>query len=386
MNKLRELFLLDPDVVFLNHGSFGACPRPVIEAYQSWQIELERQPVAFIQRRLKELMVEARRELASYVGADLDEVVYVTNATTGINIVARSLALDAGDEVISTDHEYGSMMRAWELVCEKAAAKLIQRPIIMPISTTEQVVESVLSGVNSRTKVLFISHITSPSALIFPVGELISTARVLGIITVIDGAHAAGQVPLDLHGLGADFYVGNCHKWMMAPKGSGFLFARNDMQHLLEPLIGGRSRTKGDLSTLAAEHQYQGTRDYSAFLSVPAAIRFMAEHDWPKVRRNCHELIRYARNEISRLTKLPLATPDSQGWFSQMGALPIPDCDARALKQRLYDEFSIEIPITGWHDHRYVRVSVQGYTTKSDIDKLIEGLTTLLPQVATPKG
>ena len=383
MTKLRDLFLLDPNVVFLNHGSFGACPRLVFDEYQFWQLELERQPVDFIQRRLKNLMLDAREALASYLGADIDEVVYITNATMGINIVARSLTIRAGDEVLTTDHEYGSMNRVWELVCQRQGARYVRSTVGMPAESSGQVVDAIWAGVTNRTKVLFISHITSPSALIFPIEELIKRSREAGIITVIDGAHAAGQLQLNLSQLGADFYVGNCHKWMMAPKGSGFLFARKDMQQMLEPLVGGKSAREDNAPRLPAEHQYQGTRDYAAFLSVPAAVRFMAEHDWTRVRQRCHELLRYARQEVSALTGLQPATPDSPDWFSQMGGLRISPCDGRELKRRLLDEYSIEIPITGWRDQRYVRLSVQGYTTQSDIDRLIEGLATLIPQVAT---
>ena len=381
MNNLRSLFLLDPNVVFLNHGSFGACPRPVFETYQRWQRELELQPVGFIQGRLKDLMIEARQALAEYIGAHLDEVVYVTNASFGVNIVAKSLVLQPGDEVLTTDHEYGSMNRVWEHVCERQGARYIYRTVTMPITSTERVIDEIWNGVTERTKVLFLSHITSPSAIIFPVAELINRAKKAGIITVIDGAHASGQIDLNMHDLAADFYVGNCHKWMMAPKGSGFLFARENAQHLLEPLIGGRSSRDTDTPLLPAEHQYQGTRDCSAFLSVPAAIRFMKENDWPRVRDDCHGLLRYARGRVCELTELPPPTPDEPRWFRQMGGLPIPACDGRLLKSRLKEDYSIEIPIVGWKDQRYVRLSVQGYTTRDDVDTLINGIKELLPQV-----
>lgn len=265
--------------------------------------------------------------LARFVGADADDLVYVTNATTALNIVARSLALAPGDEVLSTDHEYGAMNRTWELVCQRRGAHYINRTVPLPILSAEQVVDAVWSGVTDRTRVLFLSHLTSSTALIMPVEELIRRAREAGIMTVVDGAHAAGQVPLNLSGLGADFTCGNCHKWMMAPKGCGFLHARREMQHLLEPLVGGRMGEKAEGSRLIGEHQYQGTRDVAAFLSVPAAVQFMQEHDWPRVRQECHELLRQAKRAVFETTGLPPVTPDGPQWFSQMGVLPIPPCD-----------------------------------------------------------
>ena len=380
---LRPLFLLRPEVVFLNHGSFGACPRPVFEAYQRWQLELERQPVEFLQRRLNDLLQEARSQLAAYLNVDAEDLVFVTNVSMGLNIVARSLALEPGDEVLSTDHEYGSLNRAWEWVCSKSGAHYIRRPIPLPITSTEEVVDAVWSGVTDRTRVLYCSHITSPTALTLPVAELIQKARAAGITTVIDGAHAAGQIPLDLTALGADFYSANCHKWMMAPKGVGFLHARREMHDRLEPLVGGRVGELRNRSRLIAEHQYQGTRDPASFITIPEAIRFMEENDWPKVRERCHQLARYAREKISQLTGLPPVIPDSPQWFSQMALLPIPSCDGATLKRRLLDEYGVELPTTRHGDQQFLRISVQGYNSQKDIDTLVEGLSALLPEVAT---
>jgi isopenicillin-N epimerase len=382
LTALRDQFLLRPGIVFLNHGSFGACPRPVFEAYQAWQLELERQPVEFVQRRSRELLREARQALGDYVGADADDLVYVTNVTLGLNIVARSLRLEPGDEVLTTDHEYGSLNSTWELVCARQGARYVHRTVELPITSSDEVVDAIWSGVTDRTRVLFISHITSPTALVFPVAELVRRAREAGILSIIDGAHAAGQVPLDLRALGADFYSANCHKWMMSPKGAGFLYARREMHHLLEPLIGGRRERAPEVSQLITEHQYQGTRDLAAFLSVPAAIRFMHDHDWPQVQRACHELVRTARQEVSELVGLPPVIPDGDTWFAQMAVLPIPPCDLAALHNRLHDEYEIEVPPTRWDGQHFVRLSVQGYNTRADIERLIEALRALLPEVA----
>ncbi len=379
-SSLRDLFLLRPEVVFLNHGSFGACPRPVFEAYQAWQLELERQPVEFLGRRFEALMRQARQALGAFVGAEADDLTFVPNATTGLNVVARALPLKPGDEVLATDHEYGALDRAWRFVCAKKGAHYIRRPVSVPLTSTEEVVEAVWSGVTARTRVLFVSHITSPTAIIFPVAELVSRARQAGIITVVDGAHAPGQISLNLAALGADFYTGNCHKWMMAPKGSGFLYARPEVQPLLEPLLvswGWESETPGP-SRFIDEQEYQGTRDIAAYLATPAAIQFMVEHDWPAVRSRCHELVRQARRRISELTGLPPLTPDSPAWFAQMAAFPLPPCDAKLLQRKLYEKFTIEIPFITWNDRQFVRISIQGYNTETDVTALVDGLAALL--------
>lgn len=391
-SELRELFLLRPDVVFLNHGSFGACPRPVFEAYQQWQLELERQPVEFLGRRFGGLLREAREALAAVVGARADDLVYVPNATTGLNAVARSLRLAPGDEVLTTNHEYGALDRTWRFVCARRGATYVNRPLPLPISSADEVIEQLWAGVTERTRVLFLSHITSPTALILPVQELVRRARAVGIITIVDGAHVPGQIPLNLEALGADFYAGNCHKWLNSPKGSAFLYARKEVQPLVEPLVVSwgwqpesstlLSLDSNGSSPFVLQHEWQGTRDIAAYLSVPAAIEFEAVHDWPQVRQECHELARYARQAIGELTGLEQICPDSPEWYAQMATIPLPACDAEELKRRLYDEYRVEVPIIEWNSRQFLRVSVQAYNAKGDLDALISALAALLPQVA----
>ncbi len=380
---VRELFLLDPGIIFLNHGSFGACPRPVFAEYQRWQRELERQPVEFLGRRFNTLMREARSALGEFVGADADDLVYVTNATAGLNVVARSLALRPGDEVLTTDHEYGALDRTWRFLCHKQGAKYIRQPVPVPITSPRDVVEAIWSGVTDRTRVLFISHITSPTAITFPIKPLIDRARERGIITVVDGAHAPGQLDLNLRELGADFYSGNLHKWLMSPKGSAFLFARKEMQRLVEPLVvsWGWEAEKPGPSRFVDEQEWTGTRDIAAFLSVPAAIQFQRDHAWARVKRECHELVRYARQQVSALTGLPPLTPDEPAWFEQMSVLPLPPCQLDNLKTRLYDEFHIEIPVVHWNGRDFVRISIQGYNTQAEVEQLVAALSVLLPQL-----
>lgn len=381
---MREQFLLRPDIIFLNHGSFGACPRPVFEEYHRWQLELERQPVEFLGRRFDDLMRAARAALAGYVNAAADDLVFVPNATQGLNTVARSLALRPGDEILTTDHEYGALDRTWRFMSGKTGAVYKQQPIPVPVASAGEFVEHFWSGVTPRTRVIFLSHITSPTALIFPVKEICRRAREAGILSIVDGAHALGQIPLDLRDLGADFYSSNAHKWLMTPKGSAFLYARRDLQPLVEPLIvswGWQSEKPGP-SRFVDEQEWQGTRDIAAYLAVPAAIEFMQAHDWERVRRHCHELARYARQAIGEITGLPPLSPDSSDWYAQMVSLPLPPCDADVLKGRLHEEFHVEVPIITWNDRQLVRVSVQGYNNRADIDALANGLQALLPQVA----
>ena len=383
MNGLRKLFLLREDMTFLNHGSFGACPRPVFAEYQRWQRELEAQPVEFLIRRGDDLLAEARHTLGDFIGADGDDLVFVTNATTGLNIVIRSLYLEAGDEVLGTDHEYGALDRTWTFVCEKRGASYIRRPLPLPVTSADDLVEAIWSGVTDRTRVLFLSHITSPTAITMPVAELVRRGREAGLITIVDGAHAPGQIDLDLDRLGADYYAGNCHKWLLSPKGAAFLHARREMQHLLAPLVvswGWRSETPGP-SRFVDEHQWQGTRDLAAFLSVPAAIRFQHEHDWPTVRRRCHELVRVARQRILGEVGTEALTPDDEAWYGQMGAFPLPPCRDEVLKQRLWDEYKVEIPVTKLGDRRFLRIAVQGYNNAEDVSRLVTGLRAVWPEV-----
>lgn len=373
---LRDLFLLDPKVTFLNHGSFGACPRPVFETYQAWQLELERQPVAFLGRRHDALMDTAREALARFLTADPANLVYVPNATAGINLAARSLPLQPGDEILTTDHEYGAINYTWEFVCQQTGARLVPCPLPLPMTTQEDIVERLWEAVTPRTRVIAISHVTAPTALILPVADLCRRARAAGILTVIDGAHAPGQVEVNLQAIDPDFYTGNCHKWMCAPKGSAFLYAHPDHHALIKPLVisWGWSETASYVSRC----QQQGTRDISAFLSVPAAIEFQAAHHWDAVRAYCHQLASDARRQLGELTGLAPLSPDSPAWFSQMVTCPLPDGDPVELKTRLYDEFGVEAPLWTWNEQNYIRISFQGYNTSEDTARLMEGLTRLL--------
>ncbi|MBN2385653.1 MAG: aminotransferase class V-fold PLP-dependent enzyme [Anaerolineales bacterium] len=380
MYGLRRYFLLDPSITYLNHGSFGATPRPVFQAYQRWQRQLERQPVEFLGRRHNDLMRTARAALGGALGTAAETLVWMTNVTVALNVVARSLDLGPGDEVLSSDHEYGALDRTWRFLAQEHGFRYIHQCIPLPLGTAEDFVAILWRGVTPRTRVIFLSHITSPTAQIFPVAQVCARARREGLLTVIDGAHAPGQIPLQLDELGADFYGGNLHKWLCAPKGAGFLYARPEAQELLKPLVvswGYQAEVPGP-SRFVDHHEWIGTRDISAFLSVPAALRFQERHDWSRVRAACHSLAAEAVRQICALTGQP-SLYGGENVFAQMAVAPLPPGAAvAALKTRLYDQYRIEVPLVEWNGNKLVRVSLQGYNTARDVDRLLVALEDLL--------
>ena len=307
MNPQRYTgYLLDPNITFLNHGSFGATPIPVFESYQNYQRELEMQPVLFIDRRSPGLLHEAREVLAQYLHCEADELVYVTNSTYGVNAIARSLNLQPGDEVLTSDQEYGATNRTWQFLAQKVGFTYRVQKLNTPFTTIEKLVDEFWQGVTPNTRVIFLSHITSETATIFPIKEICKRAKESGILTLIDGAHAPGQIELDLHDLDCDFYTGNLHKWVCSPKGSAFLYTRKSLHSLLEPLVVsfGWQPVESGPSPLVDYHQYIGTRELAAFLSVPDAIEYQQKRKWPQVRQNCHLLVKDALQRIDAITGL----------------------------------------------------------------------------------
>ena len=381
---LADLYQVRRDISFLNHGSYGACPRPVFEVYQHWQREIEQQPVEFLGRRVRTLLGDARATLGDFVGTAGDNLAFVPNVTVAMNAIVRSLALEPGlqpgDEVLSTDHEYGAVVRTWEYYCERRGARFIAQPIPLPLTTAEEFVEQLWAGVTPRTKIITLSHITSATALIFPLAEICRRAREAGILTVIDGAHAPGQIDLELDALGADFYTGNCHKWLSAPKGAGFLYARPERQAMLDPLVisWGWQSERPSNSRFVDHFEWTGTDDPSAYLSVPAAIAFQREHNWSRVRVACHALARDARERVAALTGLPPIAPDSPDWWVQMCDIPLPATDPIRLKERRWDDYKVEIPSLLFKGQNYVRISIQAYNDQEDVDQLVTGLRDIL--------
>jgi isopenicillin-N epimerase len=354
----RDFFLLDQEVVYLNHGSFGACPRPVFDVYQRWQRELERQPVDFLARRLEDELAEVRTRLAEYVGAAADDLALVPNATFAMNAVLRSLRLGPGDEILTTEHEYGAVELLLDFVSERSGARIVRRSA-----------DSIWAGASERTRVLVVSHVTSPTALQLPVEELCTAARQAGVLAVVDGAHAPGQVPLDLEGLGADFYAGNCHKWMCAPKGAGFLHARRERQALLDPLVVGWGVAPD--SSFGARLGSQGTHDPAAYLAIPAAIAFVREHGRAA---ECRDLLQEGISKLAAAGFTKFGAPQPL----QMASFRLPECDPEELELRLLNEFRIEAPVRSWNADRLIRVSVAPYNRAADVDALVAALRELV--------
>ncbi len=377
---MKDLFLLDPNVIYLNHGSFGACPLPVFEAYQRWQLELERQPVAFLGRRARELMATARRSLAGYLGCAADNLVYFPNPTTAINMVARSLGLKQGDEILTSDHEYGAMDRTWRFICQKRGATYLRQAISIPLGEPGKIVSQLWAGVNDRTRVIFLSHITSPTALRFPVEAVCERARQEGILTIIDGAHAPGQLDLNLEQIGADIYTGACHKWLCAPKGSAFLYARPEVQANLEPLVvswGWEPETPGP-SPFIDQHEWQGTRDIAAYLSTPSAIAFQKLNDWPVVRRRCNQMAQDLQARLCAEFDMQKLNPAGVPAPMQMFSVQLPEVDPEELQRSLLDEYNIEVVALSWKNRPLLRVSLQAYNDDADTEALISALHELL--------
>jgi isopenicillin-N epimerase len=341
-------FLLDPAVVYLNHGSYGACPAPVFEAYQGFQRELERNPSEFLGRRFHELTGEARTALAVFVGARADDLVFVPNATAGLNAVIRSLRLGPDDEVLTTRHEYGAVTRTWEFV----GAKLVYAEP-----------EELAGAIGPRTRAVSVSHITSPTAIVIPVEEICGAAREAGVLSIVDGAHVPGQLTLDLEQLGADVYAGNCHKWLSAPKGAGFLWARPEHQRWIEPLVV--SWGWGDDTSFAERHGWQGTRDPAAVLAVPAAIEAHRSFDLDRCRA-------LAASFHDRLPPFGRA-PAPQMWTTEL-----PVDDPEDLQRRLFDEHGIEVVARGWEGRSLLRISIAPYNEPADVERLLDALDALL--------
>lgn len=379
MEYLRDYFLLDPGITFLNFGSFGACPKPVFAEYQRFQLELERNPVQFNTVKGYDYIRESREALASYINCNTNDVVYTPNPTFAINTVAKNLKLDTGDEVLSTDLEYGALDRTWDYYCKKSGARFVRQHIRLPLQSKEQFAEDFWKGFSFKTKAIFISQITSTTGLILPVSEICAEAKKRGLLTIVDGAHVPGHIPLDLAQLQADIYTGACHKWMLTPKGSSFLVVKKEFQPWMEPLVvswGYKSAAPSD-SQFLDYHQFNGTRDFSAYLTIPKAIEFMKEHSWWQVAEACRELV---RSNVQRFCDLvgtsPLA-PVTGEFFGQLASVPVRATDPVRLKNRLFNDYGIEVPVMPHNDQVYLRYSVNAFNSQKDLDKLYTALKEL---------
>ncbi|MDP7512878.1 MAG: aminotransferase class V-fold PLP-dependent enzyme [Candidatus Marinimicrobia bacterium] len=372
---MKELYHLDPSITFLNHGSFGACPKPVFEVYQNWQRKLEQQPVEFMAIKVYDFLEEARHALGDYVGCHGDDLIFVTNPTTAVNTVIRSLDLGLDDEVLMTDMEYGSLVRTWEHYAQDKGFSIVQQFTPVPLTTHEDYIEHFWKAVTERTKIIYLSEITSSTGLILPVDAICKKAKEAGIMTIVDGAHVPAHIPLNIAEMDPDVYVGACHKWLSAPKGSSFLYVKKSLQETIEPLIiSWGSEVDRSPSPFIYESQYQGTWDPSAFLTVPAAIQFQQEHDWNSERERSRELNRETRDRIYEIIDTEPICPNTEEWLGQMASIITNIENGLDFKWCLMDKYKIEIPVFPWGDKILFRTSFNAYNDENDADRLIEVL------------
>ena len=377
MTKLKEQFHLKPDIHYLNHGSFGACPIPVFEEYQRFQLMLETEPLQFMIKTGELLLEESKKALANYINCDWKDLVYVTNPTTAMNIVIKNLDLKAGDEVLTTNHEYGALDRTWRYYCRKNGAKYVTSEITTPLVSKEKFLEEFWSGLTPNTKVVYLSQITSPTALIFPVKEICEKAKELGLITIVDGAHVPAHIPLDISDLKVDYYTGACHKWLCAPKGSTFLYAAKDKQQILDPLIisWGYEADQPTDSQFQDYHQYQGTRDISAFLTTPACIKFQEDFNWEEEKRKCREQLKHYYPIVAKELNSDIIAPLSDDFLGQICSIPVKVDEPLTLKDHLYDQYKIEIPVfNNSGPGTYLRISFMPYNDEKEIEVLIDAI------------
>jgi isopenicillin-N epimerase len=391
MNPLRNHWLLDPDITFLNHGSFGATPVAVLARQDEYRTRMEREPVRFLVRELEPLLDAARESLAAFVGADAAGIAFVANATAGVNAVVRSLDLDKHDQLLVTTHEYNASRNALEYAAQLAGAQVRVVEVPFPIASPEAIVERVIDAVTQRTKLLLVDHVTSQTGLVFPVEQLVAEMNRRGIDTLVDGAHAPGMLPLDLRSLGAAYYTGNLHKWVCAPKGAAFLYARDNRRAALRPVAisHGANSTRSDRSRYHLEFDWTGTFDPTAWLCVPDALELIGSlvpGGWPAVMQRNRALALRGRDILS--SRLGIAPPAPDRMLGSMAALPLPDGSLDTapslygdpLQDALLDTFKIEVPIVPWPapPKRLVRISAQLYNEEAEYERLADALATLL--------
>lgn len=385
---MKEHWQLDPAITFLNHGSFGATPRVVLAKQDEWRARMEREPVLFLARELDGLLDAVRAELARFVGAEPDDLAFLPNATAGVNAVLRSYPFNSGDEIIVTTHEYNASRNTADYVASRAGANVVIVDLPFPIASPDVVIERVLHAVNPKTRIVLIDHITSQTALVLPVAQLIAELNRRGVETLIDGAHGPGMLPLDLRSLGATYYTANLHKWVCAPKGAGFLYVREDRRARVRPMAisHGANSTRTDRSRYHLEFDWTGTFDPTPWLCVTAALRTMESlvpGGWPEVMRRNRMLALRAGDILCKALGIAPPAPDSM--IGSMAAFPLPDGSATSapslygdpLQDVLFGKYAIEVPIVPWPEvpHRVLRVSAQLYNAVDDYHRLATALT-----------
>jgi isopenicillin-N epimerase len=371
---------LGDGIVYLNHGSFGPAPRRVIAAREEWFRLLQRDPMDFFARRMQPALAATQASLARFLGTSSANLALVDNATAAVNIVAASVELKPGDEVLTTNHEYGAVLRLWQRRCDRAGARLVVRHVDVPIESADSVANAILSGVTSRTRLLIVSHVTSPTAVVLPVEQICRAARTRAVPVCVDGPHAVAMRQLDLDSLDCDYYTASCHKWLSAAFGAGFLYVHPRLHKTIEPVVVSWGGWPDAQSSWQTEFNWLGTRDPSALLSISTAIEFLESVGLDRFRTRTHDLARYARQRIRELTGLEALVPDSPEWYGSMISLPLPDGPARPLQTAIWDHHRIEVPVFEWEGRRLVRPSCHLYTRHEHVDRLVDALRELLPQ------
>jgi isopenicillin-N epimerase len=384
----KSLWTLDPSITFLNHGSFGACPLIVLEKQTRLRSLLENEPLRFFTREWEPLIDNARNNLANFVGADTEDLVFVPNATTGVNSVLRSLIFCNGDELLTTNHEYNACRNALDFIASRTGAKVIVANIPFPIESPQQIVEAILEKVSPRTKLALLDHVSSQTGLIFPIQQLVQKLKALGVDSLIDGAHVPGMLPLNLSDIGATYYTGNCHKWLCAPKGAAFLFVQKDKQSEIRPVTisHGANSTRTDKSRFLLEFDWMGTNDSTSYISVPNAIEFMGSllpGGWDGLINKNHQLALKGRKLICEALGVNLPAPDTM--IGSMASIPIPkeleNWNYVSLHDELFDKYKIQVQVVPWHKPNIlIRISAQIYNSLEEYEYLGKVLNTLMSQ------
>ena len=370
----KPLFSIDPEVTFLNHGAFGACPKEVFDSLIKFQKKTEYEPVKHLAYDIYQYLKESRSALSGYVNCHVDDIAYFPNPSTALNTLIRSLDLKEGDQILTTNHEYGALDRTWRFISKKRGCEYIKLEVEIPFTDKKLIVDSFRRSINKNTKVIFLSHITSATALIFPVKEIIELAREHNILTIIDGAHVPAHIDLDIKKLDPDFYCGACHKWMCSPKGVAFLYVKREHQEMMEPLVvswGYEADNPSD-SQFLDYMQWQGTNDISAYLTIPDTIEFLRKHNWKEKAQHCRDLNLWAKKEICNALDT-YATGDDQ-FLGQMTTIAFKLEDTLQEQIDFYTKYKIQLPFIKWNDKTFFRISLQVYNSKEDINYLIKSL------------
>jgi isopenicillin-N epimerase len=383
VSPFQELWSLDPEVTFLNHGSFGACPKAVLAVQQKLRSQLELEPIRFFGREWEPLLDNARNKLAEFIGADSQDVVFVNNATTGVNSVLRSISFSSEDEILTTNHEYNACRNALDFIASRTGARIVVAQIPFPIDSPQQVIAAVMERVSPQTRLALLDHITSQTGLIFPIQQLVNQLQQLGVDTLIDGAHAPGMIALNLPEIGATYYTGNCHKWLCAPKGAAFLYVQRDQQSKIRPLTisHGANSPRTDKTRFQLEFDWTGTDDPTAYMCIPDAIAFMGSllrGGWSELRQRNHQLVLEARQVLCQA--LGVLPPCPEEMIGSMAVIPLPtaweNSHFMAVHDDLFDKFGIQVQVIPWHEspRLLLRISAQIYNTPEQYTYLAKAL------------